>query len=46
MAVIESMHYLLNLKYVGAFHYIEGTAFMTKRNQQIYTKIVYFQKGI
>ena len=46
MAVIESMHYLLNLKYVEAFRYIEGTDFMTKRNQQIDTKIVYFQKGI
>ena len=46
MTTTESMHFLLNLKYVGIFDYIEDTVFMTKRNQTIYTRIVYFQKGI
>ena len=46
MDVIDSVHSLSNLKYVGIFDYIEDTVFMIKRNQRIYTRIVYFQKGI
>ena len=46
MTAIESMHSLSNLKYIGIFDYIEDTVFMIKRNQAIYTRIVYFQKCI
>ena len=46
MTAIESMHSLSNLKYVGIFNYIEDTVFMIKRNQAIYTRLVYVQKDI
>ena len=46
MTAVESMHSVSNSKYVGIFDYIEDTVFMIKRSQAIYTRIVYFQKGI
>ena len=46
MTTIESMYSLSNLKYSGILDYIEDTVFMIKTNQVIYTRIVYFQKGI
>ena len=38
------MHSLSNLKYVGMSDNIEGAVFMIRRNQVIYTRIVYFSK--
>ena len=46
MTAIEYMHFLSILKYADIFDYIEDTAFMIKRNQAIYKRIVYFQKGM
>ena len=40
------MYSLANLKYIGIFDYIEDTVSMIKRNQAIYTRIIYFQKNI
>ena len=45
MTAVKSTHSFPNLNYAGIFDYIEDTAFMIKRNQTIYTRIVYFQNG-
>ena len=46
MTSIEAMHSFSNLKYMGIFDYIEDKAFMIKRNQVVYRRTVYFEKGI
>ena len=46
MIAIESVHYLCSLKYLSILDYIEDAIFMIRRNQEIYTRIVYIQKGI
>ena len=42
ITAFESMYSLSNLKYIGIFDYIEPTI----RIQTIYTRIVYFLKGM
>ena len=44
MTATESMHSLLNLKYVVKFNFIEDAVFMIKKPS--YTRLVYFQNGI
>ena len=46
MTAIESMCSLLSLKYVGIFDYIKGIISKKKTNNEIYTRIAYFQKVI
>ena len=46
MTAIEFMHSLANLKYLGTFDYIEDNANMIKKIRVIYTRTIYFLKGI
>ena len=46
MTTFKSMGPLSNVRYVDIFDYIKDTVFMIERNQEIYTRIVYFRKGM